>query len=165
MKPHFNLGHKHSEETKKKIGLKTLERRDKTLEKRRNSMLGKLAGLKNPSKRLEVREKISKAKLGKKRPDITGVNHYAWKGGLANPNEKIRTSSEYKLWRKAVFTRDNYTCVWCGDKKGGNLCADHIKPFSLFPELRFAIDNGRTLCVPCHKTTDTWGSKIRNYGK
>ena len=25
--------------------------------------------------------------------------------------------------------------------------------FSLFPELRLAIDNGRVLCVPCHKKT------------
>lgn len=85
----------------------------------------------------------------------------SWKGGITPINHLIRTSREYKLWRTAVFQRDKYTCVWCGIK-GGNgetvvLNADHIKPFYLYPELRFAIDNGRTLCIDCHKTTDTYG--------
>ena len=88
-----------------------------------------------------------------------GENNSNWKGGITPLNLKIRHSREYKLWRKAIFERDNYTCIWCGDKKGGNLNADHIKPFALFPELRFAIDNGRTLCELCHKTTDTYGGK------
>jgi len=85
-----------------------------------------------------------------------------WKGGVTPINMLIRKSREYKLWRKTVFERDNYTCVWC-NYKGGNLNADHIKPFSLYPKLRFLIDNGRTLCSPCHRTTETFGSKMRKY--
>jgi 5-methylcytosine-specific restriction endonuclease McrA len=73
---------------------------------------------------------------------------------------KIRSSLEYRLWRESVLKRDNFTCVWCG-QKGYKLQADHIKPFCLFPELRFAIDNGRTLCEECHKTTETYKSKAR----
>jgi 5-methylcytosine-specific restriction endonuclease McrA len=82
-----------------------------------------------------------------------------WRGGVSTENERQRKSLEYRIWRKAVFERDNYTCIWCGIR-GGTLHADHIKPFSLFPELRFAIDNGRTLCIACHKTTDTYGRNI-----
>ena len=92
----------------------------------------------------------------------TGEKNNNWKGGITPINEKIRKSVQYKLWRVAVFKRDNYTCVWCGNDKGDKH-ADHIKPFSLFPELRFAIDNGRTLCVPCHRTTDTYGANIKKF--
>lgn len=91
-----------------------------------------------------------------------GAENVNWKGGVTPINEKIRKSVEYKLWWKACLERDDYTCVFCG-KRGGELHVDHIKPFSLFPELRFAIDNGRTLCVPCHRQTDTYGVKIKNY--
>lgn len=92
------------------------------------------------------------------RLDLRGPKSANWRGGLVPLYKKIRQSIEYKLWREAVFTRDGFTCVWCG-QKGGTLNADHIKPFAWYPELRFSIDNGRTLCVPCHKTTDTYGHK------
>lgn len=72
------------------------------------------------------------------------------KGGVTSINKIIRESAEYKLWRKSVFERDNFTCIWCF-QKGGNLNADHIKPFALFPELRFAIDNGRTKNIMYHR--------------
>lgn len=71
-------------------------------------------------------------------------------------HERQRKSAAYKAWRTLVFERDNYTCRECG-QRGGYLHADHIKPFAYSPELRFDVTNGRTLCVPCHKKTPTFG--------
>lgn len=126
----YKLGWRHTEETKKKLS-----------EAKK--------GANNPVKRKEVRDKISRTKLA--------VN-----GGIAiTPiHHAIRNSFEYKLWRKAVFERDRFTCRFCY-KIGGKIQADHIKRFSEYPELRFAIDNGRTLCVECHRKTDTWGNVKR----
>ena len=65
-------------------------------------------------------------------------------------------SEIYRRWRSFVFRRDDYTCQTC-NKKGGEIQADHIKPWAFYPDLRFSVDNGRTLCKDCHRKTDTWG--------
>lgn len=112
----------------------------------------------------QAREKNRIAHIGRKHPpDVCkkiseshkGDKSYSWKGGITSKNAKIRNSPEYKVWRKSVFERDDYTCLLCGDR-GGVLHADHIKKFSLYPSLRLDINNGRTLCVDCHKKTDTY---------
>jgi len=61
-----------------------------------------------------------------------------------------------KDWRTAVFERDDYTCQRCGCR-GGRLQAHHIKPYKDHPELRHDLTNGETLCVECHKQTDSYG--------
>mgnify|MGYP001570022746 CR=1 FL=1 len=86
---------------------------------------------------------------GKHRPEMMGERHFAWKGGVTSEQDRIRTSLEYKMWRVKVFERDDFTCQNCGIR-GKAIHADHIKPFSLYPELRIKVSNGRVLCKNCH---------------
>lgn len=164
----------HSEETKKKmslahkgsharLGIKiphTQETKDKIKKNNAKFWKGKKftnehrANLSaNHCKKYSLESRIKKSKT------IQGLNDKEWKGFITSINEQIRDSYEYRLWRKAVFERDGYQCVWGGKEHGSKLQADHIKSFSQYPELRFAIDNGRTLCKKCHLTTENYGRR------
>lgn len=138
-----------TKEHKNKIGLANKIGRRKFYQTSRGKEQAKNHSIRMSGRKLsvETRKKISLAMRGSKT--------HLWKGGVWPKNKLIRKSLEYRLWRESVFERDGYTCIWCGHK-GGNLNSDHIKPFAFFPELRFAIDNGRTLCVPCHRKTETY---------
>ncbi len=134
----------------------------------------------------------SKRKIGDKhkgklvsidtRKKLGGENCHWWKGGVTPVYIKIRDSYEMRQWIKSILERDNYTCLHCGDNKGGNLEVDHIIPFSkildkmIFEQgnenlyekslkynLLWDVNNGRTLCHDCHKKTDTYGRRANNY--
>ena len=81
---------------------------------------------------------------------LVGKNNPLWKGGVTPENEIIRHSSKYKIWRLSVYERDFFTCQDC-KCSGVRLNAHHIKHFAKYPELRFDISNGITLCKGCHK--------------
>lgn len=87
---------------------------------------------------------------------IVGQNNFNWRNGITPEIRKLRTSKEYKLWRIAVFIRDDYTCQIC-NQRGVYLHADHLSSFARYPEVRYAINNGRTLCAECHRNTKTYG--------
>jgi len=118
-----------------------------------------------------------------------GPNAPCYINGSTPIYEGIRKLKEYNDWRKAIRDRDNYTCQVCGDSQGGNLEVHHIKSYAvilsefLYKYRQFSIiedketlirlsisyepfwflDNGQTLCVDCHKKTDSYGSGSYNF--
>lgn len=55
----------------------------------------------------------------------------------------------YADWRNAVFQRDDYKCRRC-DIHSWKLRAHHIFEWADYPELRYDVENGETLCNQCH---------------
>lgn len=99
-------------------------------------------------------------------------SHKHRNSGKYKADYAIRRYPIYQEWRISIFERDNYTCVTC-DVRGGELHADHIKPFAIIiyenkldtlekmilcKEL-WDTENGRTLCASCHRKTDTYGRR------
>ena len=104
-------------------------------------------------------EKMRLRMLGK-----TGKKAPNWKGGISRVYKTGYNSIQYKEWRKQIFERDDYTCQKCGIRSGNGqvdyLTAHHIKPFSKYPQLRFDIDNGITVCELCHCKLDKYRARF-----
>lgn len=125
----------------------------------------------------------NKGKIGYKNKGTFGVGgkHPMWKGGISSLREKIWQSESFKLWRKAIFERDIWTCRECS-QKGGNLQPHHLKSFSnILKEYKIGtleeainckelwdVNNGITQCKKCHKKKgkhkNQWNFKL-DYGR
>ena len=86
--------------------------------------------------------------------ELVGENHPNYNPDLT---DEERLKDRYQLngnnmvtWRNNIYTRDNYTCQIC-NQYGANLNAHHLNGWNAFPEQRFDLDNGVTLCTDCHK--------------
>lgn len=80
-----------------------------------------------------------------------GENHPNWNPNLTDEERmKYRKYNEYEKFRIAVYERDNYTCQFCGDNKGGNLVAHHLDSYDWCKDKRTDVNNGITLCEDCH---------------
>lgn len=126
---------KSSEESRKKAG-KTLSEKMK---------LGLIS--KPPKATPESRKKAGLKMRGENHPKWIKDRSKLKKGRY---NNSFRGEGPIASWRSDIFRRDNYTCQKC-HQKGGKLNAHHIKSWAKFPEFRFEISNGITLCVNCHK--------------
>ena len=159
-----SIGHNVSTETRKKIaasrlGDKNWVKRPEVREKIRQALLGRdMGGHKkkcktcktpfrcNPSdKTINCSRKCSSKYFSQ----FSGERSHSWKGGLTPEHLLDRRGIKYKEWRCSVFERDHFTCQKTG-VKGGKLVAHHIKNFSKYPGLRFAVNNGITLSLKSH---------------
>ena len=84
---------------------------------------------------------------GIKFPEKSGANHFRWLGGFSKSQHK---GTEYNIWRADVYKRDNFKCRISNENCGGKIEAHHILSFTKYPELRYEINNGITLCQAHH---------------
>ena len=116
-------------------------------------------GYDNPVKNKEIQEKIKNTCMKKygvpcylnldySGDKIRGENSPVWKGGVSYHRVE-RSTFEYLEWRKLVFERDGYTCKKCGSKSV-KINAHHIFNWKDYPDRRYDIENGITLCEHCH---------------
>lgn len=164
------MGHKLSEHTKQQL-LKAnlgIPRSEETKKKISRSMKGVNTWMKGKKHSKATRLKLSYMNKG----DKTNF----WRGGVAEKNRSLRSNiagtTEYTLWREAVYKRDDFTCQICG-ARGVKIHADHIEAFTVLMRKHgvdsvkralictelWNVENGRTLCVPCHRKTDNYGTK------
>ena len=131
-------------------------------------------------------EKVSKTLKGRPTLYNKGNKHYAWKGGITELETLIRNLIENREWKRQVFQRDNYTCTECNikytkqkpvymeahhERAFSLLVHDFLKEYSQFSPIEdketlqkisisylpfWDINNGISLCVDCHKKTDTY---------
>ena len=97
----------------------------------------------------ELDKKLANLQQGEYLSVVIELDIIREEGKIRGGSGSQRNMPEYIEWRKAVYERDDYTCQECGTK--GSMQAHHIKSWVGFPELRFDVDNGMTLCKNCHK--------------
>ena len=115
-------GRKHTEESRQKM---------------RDSLKGRPSSFKGKKHTFEARKRIS-----------IGQQGGGWKGFI-NPINLAERKRFRDTIQKRILERDNYTCQLCGER-GRPLHVDHIQSWSEYVELRFDMNNCRTLCVDCH---------------
>ena len=144
-----NKGRKLSEETKRKISEahKGLKHSKATRDKLSKSLLGRKLSK-------ETCDKMSNTRKGKELPWRDKINeslprgekHHRWIKDRSKIQQHLRNNPVYQQWRKKVFKRDNWTCKLKDSNCEGKIKAHHIRGWAKYPNLRYEVDNGITLC-------------------
>lgn len=153
-------GYKQTQEHREKRALK-LSGRILSLETRNRIALANLGKQKSPESKIkmsksklghpvskETGKKISLSKMGKKRPDMTGKNNWNWIEDRSLLQKSNRNGKDFACseWRMLVYKRDGFKCKMNNKDCCKEIEAHHILPWRDYPELRYDVNNGITLC-------------------
>lgn len=127
-----------------KYGFPCCTQSEEVKEKAKQTLLKKY-GVDNYSKTPMFRELMRKE------------NNPRYKDYIPKRKRTERKWPEYRQWRFAVFTRDNFACQYCGDHNyvGHNgksvwLEAHHLYNYADSKDKIFDVANGMTFCKSCH---------------
>ncbi len=99
---------------------------------------------------LETRKKLTDSRLGENNPrwvrDRSKLKRF-------NNDQKDRRSSAYVTWRRRVRSRDLCKCRIGNGDCSGRIEVHHILGYTEYPELRYEVNNGITLCHFHHPKT------------
>ena len=177
----LKVGHKRVEEALKKFGIPYRGLSEAAYIN--NKKTGKWTGDKNPNRIPEFKKKMFGPRL-----QFRGKNSY-WYGKHHSEEtrekmrlkkikphtplyKQVRNCVKADQWARDILKRDDYTCQDC-KRRGGYLEAHHIVGFKeLFREFKietfeqamktkelWSLNNGITLCRPCHRKTDNFGGR------
>lgn len=118
-------------------------------------------GKKRPPFSREWKREMSKARKGKRLPEETkrklsesmkGEKHWNWikDRSLLKTDRLKMYDTKYKYWMLEVKKRDKWKCRIDNKDCQGEVIAHHILSWRDFPELRYNIKNGITLCQAHH---------------
>lgn len=163
--------HKFGTKTRFKKGQKAINPIKKGEHRGRNTEFKKGIKVWNKGRHLTVEER---KKIADSLPIRRGEKAGNWKGGTTKLGQLIRSCKKYKDWVRKCFIRDKFTCQKCKGKckKGKKiyLHCHHKKSFYKILEENniktledalnckelWNMNNGQTLCIPCHKQTESY---------
>ena len=152
----FNIPLRHGSEAVKTQWINNDERRKLSRDIAKKTMLKKEVRdkIRQAQQTEEYKMKQSISKTGKKNGmyGVRGEKSPRWNNNLTDYERVVgRKTIKDTIWREKVYEKDNYTCVVCGDNRGGNLNAHHLYSHNRYIDKRYDVNNGVTLCEACHK--------------
>ncbi len=90
------------------------------------------------------------ARTDKRIENKSGKNHYRWIEDRKIINKGERNNPEYKQWVRKIKNRDDWKCKIKSNDCKGYCIVHHILPWRDYPNERYNINNGITLCQAHH---------------
>ncbi len=122
----------------------------RSLEDREKFRLAKLGSQRSIETKIKISE--TNKRIGKHPPFTKRENHPMWikDRSKLQTREKKHLDTKYKYWMLEVKKRDSWKCKINNVDCKGRLESHHILNWIEYPELRYEIKNGITLCHAHH---------------